>query len=104
MSGIIINPTSVQEKVFSVIAKDPQAWVSNAFESRAHSEMQRIQQLHVQRCLDEGWPIPQTIEAIIDDALARGTVKTAAQIEAEVIAEYNARVLEAQAQTADPLS
>lgn len=79
MSGIVINPTSLETKIFSIIVENTQAYWDNAYNERVRVQLEEIQRAHINRCLIEGWPVPQTPEAVVDDALARGTFKTAQQ-------------------------
>lgn len=90
MPDITITLTDTQYKGLQYAAADPQDWADNAVTERARIANDEIVQLYTNRALDEGVQIPATRELIVEDAFARGWVKTAAQRNEEAAAELPA--------------
>jgi hypothetical protein len=79
MSNITITLTDTQFKGLEYAALSPQDWAENAVTERARIAIDEIVNLYTERALNEGVQIPMTKDAIVDDAYARGWVKTTAQ-------------------------
>lgn len=90
MPDITITLTDTQYKGLQYAAADPQDWADNAVTERARIANDEIVTLYTNRALDEGVQIPATRELIVEDAFARGWVKTAAQRNEEAEAELPA--------------
>ena len=76
----------VQEQALTYALVDPQFFIQSAIEGRANAALQEIVALETQRCAEDGTVLPETPEEIVQQAFARETVKTAAQVEAERVA------------------
>jgi len=82
---IQIELTDTQYKGLEYAALSPQEWAENAVTERARIANDEIVQLTVQHCLDNGIQIPATRELIVAYAFDNDVVKTAAELNAEVI-------------------
>lgn len=87
MQTLTITLTDTQLKGLEYAALSPQDWAENAVTERARIANDEIVQMYTNRALDEGVQIPATRELIVADAFARGWVKTAAQRQADAVAE-----------------
>lgn len=87
MPDITVTLTNTQLKGLEYIANTPQDWAENALTERARVANDEIISIYTNRALDEGVTIPATRELIVDDAFARGWVKTAAQRQADADAQ-----------------
>ncbi len=85
---ISIELSDSDYKVFEYVNDTPEAWSENAINNRIRIATDEIVALYTTKALDEGITIPSTRAAIIDDAYARGWVKTAKQR----LAESNAKL------------
>ena len=74
-----ITLTDIEEKAFTYLSIDQITWIKDAFQNRALVAINEIVDIYTKRALDEGVQIPTTREEIVDDAFARGWIKTAQQ-------------------------
>jgi len=84
MPNITITLTDTQMKGLEYAALSPEDWSDNAVKNRARIAIDEIVQIYTSKALDEGVQIPTTRDEIVADAFARGWVKTAAQVNAEI--------------------
>lgn len=83
MQTITIEISDTQFKGLEFALASPQEWIENAAVARATVANDKIVNLTVQHCLDNGIQIPATREEIIAYAFDNGVVKTAAVRNAE---------------------
>ena len=74
-----ITLTDTEDKALSYASLSQQDWIDNAVHNRCRIAIDEIVKIYTERALDEGVQIPATREAIVDDAFARGWVKTGKQ-------------------------
>ena len=89
MPNIIIELTDTQYKGLEYAALSPQDWADNAVTERCRIANDKIVDITVKHCLDNGIQVPATREAIVAYAFDNDIVKTAAvrQAEAEAAAQ-----------------
>lgn len=61
------------------LVEDPQEFAQNFVSNRARIAIDKIVQLYTTKALDAGIAIPRTRAGIVNDALARGWIQTAAE-------------------------
>ena len=71
-----ITLTDSQDKALSYICASQKDWIENAVFSHCIRATDEIVKTYTEKALDEGIQIPKTKDLIIDDAFARGWVKT----------------------------
>ena len=77
MKTITIEITDQEKKSLEFMGdEDIQQWLQQAVQERAKKSMQAIAKDYYPRANKEGVQIPVGIEAIVQDAFARGWVKT----------------------------
>jgi len=89
MPTISIELTDTQYKSLAYTALSPEEWAENAVINQARIGNDKIVNLTVQYCLDNGVQVPATREEIVAYAFDNNIVKTAAvrDAEAEAAAE-----------------
>ena len=85
---ISIELSDTDYKVFEYVNDTPEAWSENAITNRIRIAREEIIATYTKKALDEGVSIPSNTASIIDDAYARGWIKTAKQR----VAEENAKL------------
>ena len=86
MVDFTITLTDTENKGMEYAASNVQDWIDNAATNRARIAVDEIVNLYTTKALDDGVAIPATRELIVDDAFARGWVKTAAQRDSDAAA------------------
>ena len=86
MVDFTITLTDTEKKGMEYAASNVQDWIDNAATNRARIAVDEIVNLYTTKALDDGVAIPATRELIVDDAFARGWVKTAAQRDSDAAA------------------
>lgn len=76
---ITLNEAEIKALDSISLVADPQVFVQNFVSNRARKDIDEIVQLYTTKALDEGITIPGTRELIVNDALARGWIRTAEQ-------------------------
>lgn len=84
MAEHTITLTDIEEKAFTYLSTDQITWITDAFQNRALVAINEIVDIYTKRAIAEGVQIPKTSKEIVDDAFARGWVKTAQQRNEEV--------------------
>lgn len=87
MPDITVSLTDTENKGMEYVAASVQDWADNALTNRARIAVDEIVKIYTDRALDEGVQIPATRDLIVADAFTRGWVKTAAQRNADAVAE-----------------
>ena len=87
MRTITIELTETQYKGLEYAALSPENWANNAVTNRARIANDKIVDITVKYCLDNGVQVPPTREDIVAYAFANGIVKTAADRDAEAETE-----------------
>ena len=87
MPTISIELTDTQYKGLEYTALSPEEWAENALINQARIANDKIVNLTVQHCLDNGIQVPTTREDIVAYAFDNDIVKTAAVRNAEAAAE-----------------
>ena len=82
-----ITLSDAQDKALSVVTKDQQDWIENAVFERCRVSIDEIVNAEVQRKLAAG----QTISGTKEDIVMAADVETAAERDARITAEVNAR-------------
>ena len=90
MQTITIEISDTQFKGLEFAVSSPQEWVENAAVARATVANDKIVNITVQHCLDNGIQIPATREEIVTYAFDNGLVKTASVRNAESEASQTA--------------
>jgi hypothetical protein len=91
MAQYSVTLSAAEDAALSVVALSQNDWIQNAVHSRCISAIDEIVALTVQKCLETNTAIPGSKDAMVDLALDKGWVKTAAQRQAESEAEAAAR-------------
>ena len=85
---ISIELTDSEYKALEYVNDTPESWSDNAVKNRIRIATDEIVALYTEKALDGGITIPSSRAEIIDDAYARGWIKTAKQR----VADENARL------------
>ena len=86
---ISIELTDSEYKALEYVNDTPESWSDNAVKNRIRIATDEIVALYTEKALDGGITIPSSRAEIIDDAYARGWIKTAKQR----VADENSRLL-----------
>lgn len=81
-----LNLSSTQEQALAYALADPQFFIQSSIEGRANAAIEEICALEIRRCTEARESIPSTSDLIVAQAFAQGTVRTAAEVEAERLA------------------
>jgi hypothetical protein len=92
MTNYTINLSSAENKALSYAALSQDDWIQNAVHERCRIAIEEIVAITVQKCLETNTAIPGSKDAMVDLAFEQNWVKTAAQRQAEVMAELAARL------------
>ena len=87
MTTYTVNYTQAEELAMQYAALSVDEWIQNAAHERARIAIEEIVAITVQKCLETNIQIPGTREAIVELAFDNGWVKTAAQRQADAIAQ-----------------
>jgi hypothetical protein len=87
MTTYTINYTQAEELAMQYASLSVNEWIQNAAHERARIAIEEIVAITVQKCLETNIQIPGTREAIVELAFDNGWVKTAAQRQADAIAQ-----------------
>lgn len=87
MANYTITLTAAEDKALSCAAMSQQEWIDNAVHERCRIAIDEIVGITVQKCLANNIQIPGSKEAMVDLAFEQGWVKTAAQRQAEAMAQ-----------------
>lgn len=82
-----ITLSDAQNKALSVVAMDQQDWIENAVFERCRVSIEEIVASEVQRKLAAG----ETISGTKEDIVMAADIETAAERDARITAEFNAR-------------
>ena len=85
---ISVELTDSEYKALEYVNDTPESWSDNAVKNRIIFATHEIVALYTEKALDGGITIPSSRAEIIDDAYARGWIKTAKQR----VADENARL------------
>tara|TARA_B100000287_G_C20363115_1_gene674654 strand:- start:18 stop:290 length:273 start_codon:yes stop_codon:yes gene_type:complete len=85
---ISIELSDSEYKALEYVNDTPESWSDNAVKNRIRIATDEIVALYTEKALDGGITIPSSRAEIIDDAYARGWIKTAKQR----VADENARL------------
>ena len=85
---ISVELTDSEYKALEYVNDTPESWSDNAVKNRIRIATDEIVALYTEKALDGGITIPSSRAEIIDDAYARGWIKTAKQR----VADENARL------------
>jgi hypothetical protein len=91
MTTYTLTLSTAEDKALAFAAVSQNEWIQNVVQTRCNAAVDEIVALTVQKCLETNTPIPGSKDAMVDLAFAQGWVKTAAQRQAEVMAELAAR-------------
>lgn len=91
MAQYSVTLSAAEDAALSVAALSQNDWIQNAVHARCTNAIEEIVGITVQKCLETNTPIPGSKDAMVDLALEKGWVKTAAQRQAESEAEIAAR-------------
>jgi hypothetical protein len=91
MTTYTINYTAAEELAMQYIAVSVDDWIQNAAHERARIAIEEIVAITVQKCLETNTQIPGTKEAIVELAFDQDWVKTAAERQADAIAQAQAQ-------------
>lgn len=83
MTDITISLTDSEYKALQTVAMTPEFWANNVVKERCRVATDDIVRMYTDRALNESISIPATRDLIIEDALARGWVKTKVDEQAE---------------------
>ena len=92
MANYTITLTAAEDAALSAVALTQDDWIQNAVHERCRVAIEEIVALTVQKCLETNTAIPGSKDAMVDLAFEQNWVKTAAQRQAEVMAELAARL------------
>lgn len=81
---LTLTLTESEYKCLEYITISPSDWSKNVVRDRARIAADAIVQIYTSRAISEGIQIPLTKDEIIDDAFARGWVKTAHDYNAQL--------------------
>lgn len=82
-----ITLTQAENDALSFVAYSQQDWIDNAVHERCRIAIEEIVALTVQKCLDTDTQIPGSKDAMVELAFQQGWIKTAAQRQAEALAQ-----------------
>lgn len=91
MTKFTVELTEDEVLALSLDMLDPKEWARNAIKAKAATLVQETTKAHVERCLANAWPLPTSTSEMLADAIAKNTVRTAAQREADFLAEMESR-------------
>lgn len=74
MIEITVKLNDFEYKVFERIANSPQDWIQNATNVRIQTEIEKIVQITVTKCLEHNLSIPSSKEEIIELALTKNWI------------------------------
>ena len=83
MATYTITLSDAEDKALGIVAFNQNSWIQNAVHERCRVAMEEIISFEVQRLLAEGSPIPGTK----DDIVMAAPIKSAAEVQAEQIAQ-----------------
>jgi hypothetical protein len=87
MTTYTINYTQAEELAMQYASLSVDEWIQNAAHERARIAIEEIVAITVQKCLETNIQIPGTREAIVELAFDNEWVKTAAERQADAIAQ-----------------
>jgi P2-related tail formation protein len=87
MTTYTINYTQAEELAMQYESLSVDEWIQNAAHERARIAIEEIVAITVQKCLETNIQIPGTREAIVELAFDNEWVKTAAERQADAIAQ-----------------
>ena len=87
MTTYTINYTQAEELAMQYASLSVDEWIQNAAHERARIAIEEILAITVQKCLETNIQIPGTREAIVELAFDNEWVKTAAERQADAIAQ-----------------
>ena len=77
MKTITIEITDLEKKALNFMGdEDPQEWLQQAVQTRAHKAKLEIADMFRKRATDKGIQIPVGLDNIVQDAHKRGWLKT----------------------------
>lgn len=94
MPQYTVTLTDAEDKALHFSATSAQDWIDNAVHNQCRIVMEDIVNSEVKRMLDAGEPITKTREQIVLDA----NIKSAAQVNAEYMADLAAQQAQEQQQ------
>lgn len=86
MSNYTITLTETEDLAMQYTSISVDDWIQNVVHDRARIAVDEIVQIAVQKCLENGVPIPSTKDEIVSLAFDNGWVKTAEQRHQETVA------------------
>ena len=76
MTKITIAISDTEKKALNFMGEDPQEWLQQAVQTRAHKAKMNIADRFRKRANDEGIQIPVGLDNIVQEAHKRGWLKT----------------------------
>ena len=76
-----IKSTELEIKILETVVNDAQEWVQNAFSSRVNEQKKYMIKHIVEYCLENGIPIPNSEDKIIQIGFDNGVFKSLKELE-----------------------